>query len=534
MMALDHVFPEVARRESRAVETVDRAGTRATFLFREFYCTEPGCDCRRVILYVHWVEGSRVAATIGYGFEPSRRRDEPQISLDPFNPQSARSEALLALFTDMIASDAGYRNGLRRRYALMKQAVDDPTHPDHRKVRGEEHDDPSFRPAFPRRKKPVRGGESIGGGPNKSPQVALVAAKVGRSDGKLQQRFRQMVEKVDRLRQRVQAWKERRPDIDREVAAYVAAMERQRGRAHEMVVLLDRSYANAAFNKADRKQLAELICSVAGELLEDGGHDDLKPIYSRHRRSDFEAEAGAVDAASAEALKAMMEMFGVEFDDADVSSIDKLAAYTAAQAQELDKKTAAAEERRGKRKKSARQVAAETTRDDERRRTHKAMQDVYRGLAMALHPDREQDPAERRRKTELMREVNVAYEAKDLLRLLELELELERVDRAQVEAIAEDRLRRFNQILAEQARQLAVELDELELPFRMDLGLAPSARLAPDDVLKRIRGDIRDVEQRTAALVHDLAAFQDLRGLKAWLKADRRRGPAVDDLDLFA
>jgi hypothetical protein len=200
----------------------------------------------------------------------------------------------------------------------------------------------------------------------------------------------------------------------------------------------------------------------------------------------------------------------------------------------LEEEAAAAEERRARRKKSAKQVAAEARREDERRSTGKALQDVYRALAMALHPDREQDPDEQARKTEVMREVNVAYEAKDLLRLLELQLELERVEPGRADAIAEERLRRYNQILDEQARQLAIELEELELPFRLELELAPSARLVPADVVARIRGDAGSVKQRIAALSHDLEAFQDVTRLKAWLKTQARpRGPN-NELDLFA
>src|SRR5436190_3406251 len=112
MMAFDHVFMDVARRESRAIQTIDHRGRPATFLFREFYCADPGCDCRRVVLHMHWVEEKCIAASINYAFEPSRRRDEPQISLDPLNPQSEHAEGLLGLFTEVIRKDREFRERL--------------------------------------------------------------------------------------------------------------------------------------------------------------------------------------------------------------------------------------------------------------------------------------------------------------------------------------------------------------------------------------------------------------------------------------
>lgn len=536
MMAFDHVFWDVAKRDSRAIQTVDGTGSPATFVFREFYCTEPGCDCRRVVLHIHWVEAKRVAASINYAFEPSRRRSEPQISLDPLNPQSEHSSALLTLFIEMLAKDREFRERLHRHYAMWKQVVDDPSHPDHKKVRGAAHDDPSFRPAFPKRgREPRRPRNAAQRARARSQGLELVVAKAARADGKLQQRFKRLLEKVDRLRQRLRAWKDQRPNIDRELAAYAALFEQQSRLAREMVTLLDRSYANAGFSKADRKTLAAVISSLAGELLEQGGHDDLKSIYNRYSRSDFDAEIAATDAAGADALKSMMEMFGVEFGDADVFSIEKLQAFTEAQLDTFGQEEAAAQQRRTKRKKSARQVAAEARRADEQRGADKAVQAVYRELAMALHPDREQDPVERTRKAELMREVNGAYEAKDLLRLLELQLKLERVDASRVEQVAEERVRHYNKILDEQSKQIAMELEELEFPFRLELALSPSAPLAPVDVIAQIQRDAYAVQQRIASLGRDLKTFEDVTRLKAWLKTQARSRTRSEGLeaDLF-
>ncbi|HEX3760698.1 MAG TPA: J domain-containing protein [Kofleriaceae bacterium] len=526
---------DVAREECRAIQTTDHRGKPATLLFREFYCADPGCDCRRVVLHVHWAEERRIAASINYAFEPSRRRDEPQIALDPLNPQSEYSDALLALFTEMIGEDREYRERLIRHYTAWRQVVDDPSHPEHAKVRRAAHDDPSFRPAFPRQEPAARRTRAKRGRAAGSQSLQRVAAKAGEADSKLQREFRRRLEKVDRLKQRVRAWKEERPQIDAELSRYAARMDQLHGVERAMVELLDRSYGDAVFGKGDRKKLGALICELAGDLIAEGGHEELKPLYNRYSRSDFDIEAAATDAQGAAALRSMMEMFGMEFGDADVSSLDKLQAFTQDQVRAAADEEAAAEARRATRKKSAKQRAAEARREAEQRSTGKALQDVYRALAKALHPDREQDPAERARKTEVMREVNVAYEAKDLLRLLELQLELEQVAPAQADAIAEERLRHYIRILDEQGRQLAAELEELELPFRLELGREPPAPLAPAEVVARIRADVGAVTQQIAAVKRDLAAFEDVNQLKAWLRtrpAGGRRGRAAG-ADLF-
>ncbi len=514
MMAFDLLFLEVAKRESRAIHMVDRAGRQQTFLFREHYCTETGCDCRRVVLQVEWIEGKRVAATINYAFEPSRRRDEPKMFLDPLNPQSAASDDLLVVFSEMLEKDREYRERLVRHYAMWKQVVDDPAHPDHRKVRGAAHDDPTFRPAFPSRKRrsaraPRQQSASQG--------IQLLARTSARTDSKVQQRFGRLIKKVDQLKQRLRTWHDGRPAIHRELANYLAVTETHQRVGHDLVCLFDRVYPNPIFAKPERKQLGALICELARDLLAEGGHEDLKPIYNRHSRTDFDAERAAEDAAGASAMKSVLEeVFEMDLGDADVSSIDELRERAEAQLRALDDTR---EARRTRGKKSAKQRAKEATREDEHAKVGKALQEIYRKLAIALHPDLEQDPDERSRKTVLMQQVNVAYEAKDLLQLLELQLRFEQVDATKVDTIAEDRLRHYNTILDEQAKQLELELHEVELPFRLELAVSPSARLSPHQIIGRLRADTDDLKQRAAMLRRDLEAFQDVRQLKVWLKS---------------
>jgi len=155
MMPFDSVFPEIAKDEMRIIHAFHHDKLPpGTYLFRELYCHEPACDCRRVLLQMYWVERRRVVATINYAFEPSKPPfdDEPQIFLDPLNPQSDVSGVLFDMFKEMITNDRAYRDRLVRHYDLWKDVVDDPKHPAHPKVRTAEHDDPFFRPAFPRQK----------------------------------------------------------------------------------------------------------------------------------------------------------------------------------------------------------------------------------------------------------------------------------------------------------------------------------------------------------------------------------------------
>ena len=132
------VFPRIAQDECRTL-TPSGHGELAdhTFLLDEFYCSEPGCDCRRVVLNVIDTNERRHVATLNYGFDPPEPPgdEDGQLFLDPLNPQSASSAALLELTGKMIEFDAAYRARLRRHYRMWKRAVDDRTHPQHERIR---------------------------------------------------------------------------------------------------------------------------------------------------------------------------------------------------------------------------------------------------------------------------------------------------------------------------------------------------------------------------------------------------------------
>lgn len=130
-------FPETATRETRFASVKQRPDLPdGEYGFLEFYCNEPGCDCRRVIIQVLRPETgwSKVWATIGYGWEDldfyrrwgGTHSDPVEMKgpyLDPLNPQSDYSPALLELFRSLIQS-AEYVERFQRHYQMFRESVD--------------------------------------------------------------------------------------------------------------------------------------------------------------------------------------------------------------------------------------------------------------------------------------------------------------------------------------------------------------------------------------------------------------------------
>ena len=138
MMRFGSLFPELAAKETRTAvlfppEDPSIAAVLPTdeYGFDEWYCADPGCDCRRVLLHVYARYAAAHMATISHAFDPPKpdSHTPEQTFLDPVNPQSSHAPSLLELFVDMVLPDKAYLARLERHYQMFKAAVNDPDHP---------------------------------------------------------------------------------------------------------------------------------------------------------------------------------------------------------------------------------------------------------------------------------------------------------------------------------------------------------------------------------------------------------------------
>jgi len=130
------VDPELAARETRVINVlVEQDGLPVgSYGLLEFYCHDPACNCRRVMLSVaEEKRPNNFLASISYGFDRDGEMAGP--FLDPLNPQSEHAEALLRLVKKTALSDPRYVARLERHYRLVKQAASDPQHPAYPKLR---------------------------------------------------------------------------------------------------------------------------------------------------------------------------------------------------------------------------------------------------------------------------------------------------------------------------------------------------------------------------------------------------------------
>ncbi|MBP0717062.1 J domain-containing protein [Burkholderia sola] len=365
--------------------------------------------------------------------------------------------------------------------------------------------------------------------------VAIAPGHETASLSKAQQTFNTLVEQIETRRERLGAWEAVMPAFQKKFVHGLLPLEQEATALRiRLIHLLDDAFLQKGLSKAEQRTLSALIADMARDLL--GVSDDatLKIIYNRHCPSDDDGAAATASARTKPEPETETEPAAEPADDLDTLSPDELAARIQAEFDEQYKRDMAAHEareaQRAKRKKAPRQSAAQARREAELAESSKSLRDVYRKLASALHPDRETDPEEQARKTVLMQRVNHAYANGNLLHLLELQLEIEQIDRRAIDGLSEARLTHYNGILEEQLRELDQEIGHVENDFRRTYGIASSTKVAPDTVMRMLTRDIAGMQRSNHDLTVALCEFDDPDQVRRWLK-DMKRRPASSRFD---
>ena len=141
-----HMFhelcPEVGLRETRTVAlpaNSDLGLPADNYAFLEMYCSETGCDCRRVYFQVVAASNPAVVlAVISWGWEtlafyrkwghyPGAEKDAKEMKgpvLALMNKQSELAPALLELAKGTLLSSPEYVERIKRHYKLFREIID--------------------------------------------------------------------------------------------------------------------------------------------------------------------------------------------------------------------------------------------------------------------------------------------------------------------------------------------------------------------------------------------------------------------------
>ncbi len=365
--------------------------------------------------------------------------------------------------------------------------------------------------------------------PDREVRVVEVLGRVKAAD-KGQATFQRLVIQIEEQRTLLQLWQDYRARYSTRVSAELLPVQDELWEAGKrMAFLFDELLAqpDGLRKKRQRARLQLWLIELIQSLLLDQSDEELVAIHDKH--SDFKY-ADDQELSMALSQDMIENLFGIRMgDEHGARSVEELFAKAD---QELRNRTEQAQQanaqQQKKRRKSRKAEEAEARQEQAQKEVSQSLREVYRKLASALHPDRETDAAARQRKTEQMQRVNQAYEAGDLLALLNLQLEIEQIDAAHLASLSAQRLAHYTQVLREQLAELKAEIDSIIAPFKP---MVPYSRtLTPDMVDRSLSAEVERVVLSLEEIKGDLVDFRDPKKLAVALKDFESSGSGVDEL----
>ena len=287
----------------------------------------------------------------------------------------------------------------------------------------------------------------------------------------------------------------------------------------EMVLFLDGHLELKSLSKTQRKTATTLLLTLAASLA---SHGDAEMAELHDRRSpqtldDIEKETAK---AAAMSIQDMVEsVLGERAPDLEgVDDPEEMMRATIRHMQKLEeedrlRREAASAARKAKRKPSAAQEQAQAAQEH----ADVTLKTIFRQIASRLHPDREPDEQERLRKTALMSEANAAYDRKDLVALMNIQLQAEMVDRDHASRLSAERLAALTLLLKQQAAELERERQMAQQRWMHQLNVPFGLSLQPAMLRSWLNHTLSEYNERLTQWREDLAQVQEEAGFRAWL-----------------
>ena len=258
----------------------------------------------------------------------------------------------------------------------------------------------------------------------------------------------------------------------------MAALQKQAdAQLKAMLLLLHAHLQTLSLTKAQRRELSQMVADLLlqTEHLQD---PELLVLFDQYYSQEEQAQWARDDAKDIQALRELVRSTFAADEQPDLPDDPDALMALLMQRSALNgaKGEAQAKPARRTRRKNTRQQQAAAQAEQEQLDAQATMRTLYRQLASALHPDRESDPEERTRKTELMSQANAAYERQDLATLLKLQLQTTALDAKAISRMAEEKLRAMGTLLKQQLATLEAELRQCEMRASHALGFPVSAK----------------------------------------------------------
>ena len=381
-----------------------------------------------------------------------------------------------------------------------------------------------------------------------------------------QKKFQKLCQKIEQEQLRLNEWQTAQADIQarasREILPTYAQLreiifqqiqqllqQKQQKMTAAQQTKLAQKIEQLSLQLLDSQQMSAEQVQFLTELLNHYGYDferpdldDLDEMLEAKTESEFAEEnfeqGGFEDDASEQERLAQLKLdslkhflceeydldldfFDFQHDPLDLDDFIKKFEQKMQEQEELDflsqlssAQKAFAEQQIAREK--AKAAKKQQQREEAKKLANQSIKAIYLKITAWIHPDREQDEQKKQEKTVLMQQANQAYEANDLLTLLNLQIQLGQQHNL---SFANQQLKAYNLLLEEQLETLQMQVDDIIYSFNWSQFLYSNRKIKVQDLYRKYEQDYRHAQQKLARAQEILEKYQDLKQLKQLMRS---------------
>ncbi|MDH5552461.1 MAG: hypothetical protein OEX82_03935 [Nitrosomonas sp.] len=361
---------------------------------------------------------------------------------------------------------------------------------------------------------------------------SAAALKVAAQDTQLspgQKRFNRLLARIDKLKGQLTEV-QMMHDAHRPVFHQTLTPLRERHQAlvRDMVLWLDERLQRKRLSAVQKRNAATILCSLSMQLAMQGD-EEMKIMHDKHSSESL----AQIEQFAKDDMREMMEsMLGEPLaEDESLETLEDLFRVGMERLREADAAEEEAYQQLWEHSKKPSKAQLKAKVDQQEAET--TLRKVFRQLVSALHPDRENDPGERTRKTTLMSEANAAYDRRDLVALLQIQLRTELTDTASIAKMANEKVASLSLLLKQQVEELENELYNRRHAAYDEFDLGTYETLSMANLQRNLRVKEAVLEKDLNAMQQDLQQLEDDKYFKRWLKDQNRlfEEPPIDAFD---
>ena len=272
------------------------------------------------------------------------------------------------------------------------------------------------------------------------------------------------------------------------------------------LLLLDKAYNdNILLNRLQKKFLAEHIVVIISGYQ--NKNEDLLRLYKIYVSDD---EALTKQNISFEKQKnsyasAIEEAFGCKVDK-EFFNIDNI--------KDLLKHIQKNMENYFGIKNESNNVENDSENSSDKESVSNTMKEVYRKLVQDLHPDRETNEAERIRKTELMKQINKAYETENFLMLIKIHSE---INNGNTDNFNTEKIKSYNKMLKNQIYKFNAKVKLSQVIFGAQYNLSKEDAKNPIKGIKSLKSLLDELKLSIVDTNSKIDKFSNPIEIKYWL-----------------